>query len=351
MMQLKSPRIKRHVVVIPHNENEVELKTGIWNATSLMLRDDKEDNTLSSIVIALNGEQSIGEIAQALDVSRSEIEGVIDHLGTVDMIEQAPANTMDYYLDMMPLLTVNREAKASNEALTVSFIGEAQIFELLQPSLAGVLTGDTLHNKTDEFTAVLAETDDAWLHDGLMLEQQLEKFAHWQNDFVVVVSKVINPVMLAKFNRIAHALQIPWIHAALDGPFIFVGPTIQGTAGPCFECFEQRVTMNLRESAPYLHYKKSLCRGNKIKNELDTLFEPINQMLCAHVAMEVSNFICTRHNFTQGKVLSMYLPTMEISYNPVLQFSGCRTCGANTLRDENQLYFEFESLLGGQHEH
>lgn len=351
MMMRKTPRIKRHISVIPHNENEVELKTGIWNATSFMLRDDSGDNVLLPILLSLDGNKTINDIASENDVKRSDIEGIIDHLKTVDMIETTPANAIDYYLEMMPTLAAQEKTRLDENALQPVYVGDPECFEVLQSILQGVFGEKTLLNKTDELMSVFAEHDDDWLHNGLLLERRLAQFSDWQNHFVIFVSKTINPIVIGKFNRIAYELNIPWLHAAIDGPFVFVGPTFYGKSGPCYDCFESRITMNIRESANYLKYKSALCHGLPMRINSMEIFKPINHVLCAHVALEATNFWLTRRSFTQGKVLSIYLPTMEIIYNDVARFSGCKTCGLNASRDEHQLYFEFEQLLENTHEH
>src|SRR2546423_266646 len=68
----------------------------------------------------------------------------------------------------------------------------------------------------------------------------------------------IDPTLATAVNRLCLELEIPWLYAAIDGPFLFVGPLTVPRGSACWECFERRVTMNLRERESYLRYKRAL---------------------------------------------------------------------------------------------
>jgi hypothetical protein len=61
--------------------------------------------------------------------------------------------------------------------------------------------------------------------------------------------------------------------------------------------------------------------------------------------MEALNFALAGTSFTVGKVLCVYLPTMEFTYNEVLRVPGCTACGSAPERDDRELYFDIRSLL------
>jgi hypothetical protein len=63
------------------------------------------------------------------------------------------------------------------------------------------------------------------------------------------------------------------------------------------------------------------------------------------MAMEVANYHYTKMCFTRSKALSIYLPTMEICFNEVLRLSGCPVCGAVPHRDDQQLYYDYQTVL------
>lgn len=105
--------------------------------------------------------------------------------------------------------------------------------------------------------------------------------------------------------------------------------------------------MNLRESSSYLQYKNALVEG-KVRVGTLPLEPALTGLLAAHAALEVLNYCLTGTTFTVQKVLAVYLPTMEISYNDVLRVASCPACCPVPERDDKELYFDARILpLGG----
>ena len=346
--RMKNPRIKKSYFVVPYSADEVELKTGVWNTFAYAVKDDSKSGNLFKIIKLLDGQLGPSEIAKQLDITRSEVEGLIDYLIQLDAIEYGPTNAIDAYLEhvtptlsyfykekklIKPILLLGNNSLVSNmHRLLLEQIGSEQI---------EVADLDT------DACRLLFGSDDSWVFDGLEFEKSLDLFQPWKSYFVVFAQDNINPVYGNRFNKIAHSLSIPWINIAVDGPMLFIGPTIIGGSGPCYECFESRVVMNLRESMAYLRYREVLSQGKVYGNNL-----PLNSVISSLVAsfgvLEVLNFIFTECSFTSRKVLSIYLPTMEIAYNEILQLSSCKTCTATAYKDNHQHYFDIQMLLGDE---
>jgi thiazole/oxazole-forming peptide maturase SagC family component len=132
------------------------------------------------------------------------------------------------------------------------------------------------------------------------------------------------------------------MHAAVDGPFVLVGPIFVPNRSACYNCFEVRVMMNLREAGSYQRYKHALVKG-QIKRGGDPLLPLLGNLLTAHTAMEIVNFELTGTSWTVGKVLSIYLPTMEMIFNDVLRLPGCPACAPTPERDDTELYFDIRA--------
>jgi thiazole/oxazole-forming peptide maturase SagC family component len=157
--------------------------------------------------------------------------------------------------------------------------------------------------------------------------------------------KIINPIQLRILNRVVLEHRVPWIHAALDGPFLFVGPTFVPHRSPCYECFETRVMMNLRENASYQRYKQTLVKGGIKNGELPSIEPALVGLLASHTALEALNFALTDRAFTVGKVLAIYLPTMEFTFNEVFRVPSCKACSPVAERDDKELYFDLRALI------
>src|SRR5262249_14122802 len=159
----------------------------------------------------------------------------------------------------------------------------------------------------------------------------VDKFSWWKDYFIVLALTQSDPMLAMRINQITYALEAPWIHGVIDGPFVFIGPTFNAKSGPCYHCFEKRISMNLYEYANYQRYKEmSMLEGS---HHATSTKSPVISMLSAHIALEVINQHFFRKSFIRSKALSIYLPTMEICFNEVLRLSGCSICGCVAHRD------------------
>jgi hypothetical protein len=105
--------------------------------------------------------------------------------------------------------------------------------------------------------------------------------------------------------------------------------------------------MNLRDAGHYQKYKAAVADARAIMGR-PPCYPPLSSLLCGHAALEAANYVMTGSTFTVNKLLSLYLPTMEFSFNEVLRTPGCDACSSCPERDASELYFEMGSLLKGE---
>jgi bacteriocin biosynthesis cyclodehydratase domain-containing protein len=342
-------RLKRQYSIVAHSDDVVELRHGTWNPISFTLRDDSGTGALRGVLGRLDGQLSTREIADAEGLSRSEVEALVDQLADLELLEDGPSHALDYYLDhAVPNLLPYSGARGQGGRSAV-VMGDgavpAEVARILGAPAAGLEAEVALAN--GDLRESLSRDGTAWLADGLAFEQRAERFAPWRDRFVVFASSTVDPVELRAFNRIALHHGIPWLHAAIDGPFLLIGPTFVPARSACYECLETRVLMNLREAASYQSYKHALAEGRVAR-----MAGPLNRVLESIVgslsAFEALNFLLTETSFTVGKVLAIYLPTFEFSVNEVLRLPGCPACGSVPERDDRELYFDIRTLLDGE---
>jgi bacteriocin biosynthesis cyclodehydratase domain-containing protein len=340
-------RLKRHFSIIVHGPDVIELRHGTWNPLSFTLADERRSGSLYGVVSRLDGSQSLSEIAAAENVSAQEVEELVDQLAQMGVLEDDSSHALDYYLDhVVPnLAPFARDRRPQPRSAVV--LGD----ERLATEVARVLGSSAPDNDYEVVTddgmrAALAHGAQAWPSDSLALETGAEAFAGWSDRFVVFATSALNPLELRGFNLVSLRHRIAWLHAAADGPFLLVGPTFLPWRSACYECLDMRVLMNLREGAGYQAYKKALTDGRAAQatGPLDAVLE---SMLSGLTAFEALNFLLTGTSFTVGKVLAVYLPTMEFTFNEVLRLPGCSACGPTPEGDDSELYFELRTLLDG----
>ena len=344
----KYMRIKPYFAVIAHSADLVELRAGVWNHISFTVQDDTQSGVLYQFIKALDGSRSLSEIAKSLTMSRSEAEGIIDYLLQLNAIEDTSSTAFDYFTDICtPVFKIKQRNLESINKQKIVIISEPPLAEELKNTLQenALFSHIDLLDSEHELIQLLNNNDYSWMHNALLFEEMLLQFEGLKDGFVVLALEHINPIFVTKFNRIATGLNLPWIHAALDGPFIFIGPLFETKKTACYECFETRINMNLREYTSYQKYKSALTEHKILKNSELPMRKVLTSLMLSHLTLEILNFVTTGCSFTKNKVLSIYLPSMEITFNEFLKVATCQNCGSLPHRDDSQLYFDAQGLL------
>jgi bacteriocin biosynthesis cyclodehydratase domain-containing protein len=336
------PRIKRHYSLIAHSRDVVELRSGVWNVVSHTVSDDTESGKLFSVLKQLDGTHTAKQIARDLSVPRHHVEALIDQLDGLGLIEESPSTALDYYLDtVIPWRLDNNDSKPR----PVTIIGDDALVASVQSQLGervDVITDLTADDGMPTWYS-LKDRDRGWLFDGLAFQERLLSFHHWEERLLVYISDFADPLIAQAINRVCLGLGIPWLHAVMDGPFLLIGPTFVPRRTACYECLELRIGINLRENASYQRYKDALIKA-QVLGGTSFIHPSLAGILASHTALEVMNHVLTGYSFTAGKVMSIYLPTMELTFNEILRVPNCPACGSSSERDATELYFAMETL-------
>ncbi|EGG43723.1 MULTISPECIES: TOMM precursor leader peptide-binding protein [Streptomyces] len=349
----RTVRIKSVYSVVPHDQNTVELRSGVWSPQSITLVDHSGGGRLSTLVTGLDGTRDRAQLAKEAGVTRTELEALIDHLDQLAVLEHGPSTALDAFLDRVASGRVERAAHR-HVRLLGGGPASAQVARLLGAHEELTVSGP---DEEDRLVALLDDCPLDLLEDGLAFERFVENFEDWRGCLLVHVADAVHPLRLAVLNRVALALDTPWIQAAVDGPLLLVGPTFVPDSTCCFTCFETRVVMNLREGAAYQRYKQALAAaGARADGRADDgvagnghaagpvadegCAGVLSSLLASHAALEAVNMAVTGTTSTVGKVLGIYLPSMEMVYSDVLRLPGCPSCGTVPERDGTEIYFD-----------
>lgn len=340
-MKQATLRIKSHFSIIPHSAQQVELRSGVWNPTSFIINDESNTNKLYAILKDLNGNLTAQEMAKKHQVSRAEIEAILDHLQQLSVIESTDSEAINNYMEHLVVQSTGLNDRAGN----ILIIGEDALCHEIKRMLVNTTHKNAIVTLDVADPAIKSiKTNAQWMFDSFMLQEAVDKFSWWKDYFIILALTRNDPLLAMRLNQINYTLGIPWIHGVMDGPFIFIGPAFLSKSGPCYHCFEKRVTMNLREYGSYQQYKETLTVSECTENIINK-YSPGLYVLAAHLVMEIINYRYSKTCFTNAKALSIYLPTMEICFNEVLRLSGCPVCGSVAHRDDQQLYYDYQTLL------
>lgn len=341
------PRVKPQFTVVAHDADLVELREGVWNATSITLADQGGGGRLLAVVDALDGTATVTEIAERAGVQVRDVQDVCGQLLNARALELSPSSALDHYLSaLMPANSVPVDAApAPLTDRTALVLGDGEIADQSYDHLRASLEVPVARFADEDLWRRLREDNLAARdRDALDGERLADEFQEFAGAFLVVAVDVVNPILLRNLNRVALGLGTPWVHAACDGPFLIVGPTVVPGRSACYECFERRVALNMRETESYIRYKRALARG-KARLGRPVLPSPVLSLIASLVSLEAVNHIVAGSTFTIGKALTVYLPTMEFCFHEVLRLPSCRVCVPRRERTQRQLHFDVRSYL------
>jgi hypothetical protein len=325
-----SRRIGDNWTLVAHDADTVEFRTGVWNTRTLTVRDSTKSGTLWRIVQLARQGLGCKEIAAQTGVRTGQVNGLLDHLTGLGVVSDGPASVLDTYL--LDVVSLGKELTPATSRIVV--VGDAiarhaasVLGEALPKHEVELQDGDFLHNDGDSTI---------W-EDGLALETAAEHYRSLADAVVIVATSANDPSRFRYVDTLAGHIGFRWIHATIDGPFLFVGPTVVPGQSASYADFEARVAMNLRERESYLKYKSAVAAGRVITAQADVI-PPLSGIVGSHVALEALNLVTCGTNSTLNKVLAIYVPTMEIAYHEVLPLPGN---GPYANRDAVALYFDF----------
>jgi bacteriocin biosynthesis cyclodehydratase domain-containing protein len=336
-------KVRPSLNLVAHSADVVELRRGVWNPISITLTDRSGSGKLFRALEMMTGEATLGEIAERTHLTGDEAKSLIAFLSCHNAIETAAGSAFEFQLELYRETLGNGTAKGLNFDRAL-LLGGSEVVNDISEQLQGF--GDSLSTQLVEADLLeeLTGKDYTLIDDPLAFRNDIAKFAAWKGSLLVVASPTIHPILLRNINRICLHHGIPWIHSVADGPFLIVGPTFIPKRSSCYECFELRVTISMRESGSYLRYKQALT-NRMIKLGRASLGRPFQGVLASLTALEVANFAATGSNFTVGKALTIFLPTMEFSFNEVLRAPSCPGCSPLTEQHEQGLYFDLKGYV------
>jgi bacteriocin biosynthesis cyclodehydratase domain-containing protein len=333
-------RIRRCYSIVAHDPDTAELRYGVWNPVSFTLSDDTKTGSLATALLMLREFCREDELARAVGMSRGDAAALYDELTSLGALEESAASALDHYLDEQ-VPTLRADAGAMDRPRRVLLMGDEELVTAAADALRPALPDLPVERVAPDDPRLRGLDEDL---DPLNLQRHALIAAEWADAVVAVLQRVVHPPRLLALNLLSLRVGFPWLHAALDGPFLFVGPLVIPRRTACFACFETRVLMNLREAGSYQAYKEALMRG-AVAGAHQPFIRPLGTILAGEVALELVNFCTAGNGFTVGAVHGLYLPSMEHSYSEVLRLPGCPACGVSAERDDHEPYFDMRALL------
>jgi hypothetical protein len=262
---------------VEFDPDTVELRTGVWNPSSITLSDDDRKGRLARIVRELHAGRSHAEVASGTGTTEDEVADVIQALLREEILVPAPAgeSARAPYLIARTLGMGMEDRAVPARAMLVAPTALGLLLTGLLPS--------GLRDRVAHADARLVEdlqSRDLFLDaDGLAQSDATERFETWKGAAVVVVWPELNPILLGNLNRLAHLVGFTLLPAAIDGPFAVLGPTVVPSVTSCWACAETRVLDALRDHTLYVDYRTALADGRVQVSEAGEEMNPFLGLL------------------------------------------------------------------------
>lgn len=179
----------------------------------------------------------------------------------------------------------------------------------------------------NELFQEIRNTDLTTNTDGLTSVRHMRRYAEIFKEYDAIVGcmKNLSVLFMRNLNRISVELEIPVVLTFIDGPVICALATNPYTTG-CLECFELRALSRLEDHVQYHNFVK-VDQGTSEKNRSKGVVPLLNVLV--NIAVSESYLIrrIGASKFT-GRLLTVYLPTLEIQAQDILRLPFCPACGA-----------------------
>lgn len=321
------------LMMVPYSMDRVELRRGVWNTESTILEDDEATGTLwPTLDLLSQGAEHSEILSRVPGLTRTALEDVVTQLTALGALISPDQDTSDGW-QPRPVWVVSDDtdlADLTRQFLVDEGLDVTVVSDDTKPP-ASFFTGLRLDQSADEL---------------LMEEQALEIVstmhpAAQPQPVLVVVLAQNNPAMLRALDLLARRAGLAWLHAVIDGPALYVGPFIIPGLTASYRTFEQRVSMNLRERQGYLSWMRSA--ADQVQAGRPEVAVSTRTLLAAHVAHETTSIARRGLSTTRNKVLSIYLPTMEIAFNDVLPMA--KFDGTSQFAAASDLYYDIREWI------
>ena len=323
--------------------DEIRLRKGVWNHQEATLRLAGQPQPVVAILNAVY-ETLLG--GQALD------------LAAVGAAHGVNGDSLKQFHDLLEMLKQQKYLRAATQndaARTVgSLLGGTLGFEEQIASPRPVMLfsdgdyttrsakllaqemGLPLDTADADLVRALTTTDLTQRGDAL---DHVDALARLEKVFqpyscVLVCVAAPNLTLLRNLNRLLIRAEKPLIAGLIDGPFVIALSTLATDTG-CFECFEQRSLARLEDTAVYHEFVRATAGG---EGSAAKWAAPQLHMLVSTILAEGFLYASFGMMRLAGRIVSVYLPLLEIQVQDLLRIPYCPACGFVSRAQMNEMY-------------
>lgn len=329
-------------------ENEIRLRKGIWNFWELDINLNGENEKLKLKLkemfkrLQKEGSINIEEICRDLTpIDATKVYKLVEEMVKGGLLLTREKSSDKLYSLVNMLLGYRYPGLEFNNSPQIMFFSDAEHPKEVANDISSRLGVSTEILPPDVFLE-LGKMDLTTKVDYLEYRRELDKWSRYFSKYDCLAGCLREPnmVFLRNLNRVLVEIEKPLSLGIIDGPFIHI-LTLHPPQTGCIECFEHRVMARLEDLTAYhefIHYqnvsKASVCD-----------YAPIAHILTAIVISDALLMGTVGKSKFIGRVLSIYLPTLEIQVEDVLRVPYCPACGAISKGRAKEMYVSSRAII------
>ena len=327
--------LKDGVRILDNGADEIRLRKGIWNyeEAELDMQGFTEDfkKCFRAVMDALCTEEGFN----AENVARYKLDATEE--GTVyQVLEQLEAGN---YLTDKANRDLNRDISYAilgyamdgsqgevNEDTDgkILVISDCKYAKETATQMAATMKV-TAEIMSDDLYERLSKADLTTKTDGLHTAENMAAFAEELGKYSVIMAcfKNVPAKLMHNLNRVALECRIPVVVAFVDGPMVSILSYKPFDVG-CYECFENRSLARIQDHV--LYHKFEMGSRARVGEDEAGIIPVIN--ILANLALSESYlYLHFGSSRFEGRLLTIFVPTLEIQVQDVLRVPFCPACG------------------------
>ncbi len=336
--------------LVRHDNDRIELRTGVWNVSSINFEDDERSGHLADVVadLLLDGSSPF-ETASKYDVTVDEILSI--HETLVERGALIPVNELSQWrsASVFQSGTVGVRAERRNKPACAYIIASRQNDADVIVDSLNSQHPDTLVRSVDEPTIDrLCSADFIDASDSFDVAELSGSFEGLSGGLIVCYWHEIDPQLFTNLSVLATELDSPLLIGAVDGPFAMIGPCYVPKKTACFHCAELRIINAIRDHNLYQEYRDALSRGDVTPPTLEAMpansFDDVVRDL---TCMEACSLLVYGASISAERLLTIYAPIMEFAYHDLHPVPRCPVCQMQPTQ-EAPLYSDLRAWVSTQ---
>lgn len=351
-MAKKNIKLYDNASVFFNSDDEIRFRKGIWNfeEASLELNDLSDGVREALIFIAkeLFDDKliSFDNVVKKFSLDEKDsnfLNEIISSLIGNRFLEYDENNMLNSVYELIGEYFYDIPDESKVQKNKVMFITDSERLKEYAKLMSEDLYMNVVMMNVDDIKKLeksnLTDTTDAIEN----IEKQKELLKLFDDISCVVVS-IEKPRLnlLRNINRLLLEKSIPMIISILDGPFLNI-TTIKSKETACYECFENRVIARNESLSVYNKFVKQTI--NLKPNNKKTYITPILQTFTSIALYEAFLFATIGKCKLSGRVINVYIPSIEIQIQDLLRVPFCAACGHISKAKYNEMYTSSKEII------